>query len=345
MITTDELRALVARPQIAVSGSLACNLRCTYCTQIDVLLTRVTDNFLDDPRLNEVLERSPPAYVSVSGGEPLMNPATREFVARAGRNGHKVIFDTNIIINRRRLAGLLDYWGPEAVGYINISHHLDQDIARDYIEERAALIDERGIPFFIKYVGVPGDLRVIGENMRYFRDRGYGVMCSHLQGPYRGRTFPGDYTVGEVLGFLDLFTMQINALQLFGGIRSKGLPCRSGQDTITWNMKGRGEVLPCVHGSGHPIALEETFFHTGERRRAPCREEACTAGIYFIYGFNGVMDEMDRFARLLSGETEFLGVDRALEFLTGLQAAGHRIVHADRLGRLLDARRPAVLAI
>lgn len=86
---------VVRRPTLHLSATMACQLRCVYCTVSKWLLDDPSDNLLQDRKLREVLEAAPPSHIYISGGEPLLHPDTIEFVQFLGRQGHVASFDTN----------------------------------------------------------------------------------------------------------------------------------------------------------------------------------------------------------------------------------------------------------
>ncbi len=320
------LRELVERPLIHVNASPACNLKCTYCSMGDLLTERITRDFLGDAEHLDFLAQIPPSHIYVGGGEPLIHPGIREYVAHAGRNGHRVTFDTNLVINLKKLDSLLEYWEPDWIGYFNVSHHILSNVPLENVLERGRMLRARGLPFYVKYIGAPECFDAIEHNMNALRDEGFGAAVTILYGRWDGRFLPGDYTLDEVLRFLGLVTVCAHGLQAFGGVRSRGLPCRGGQDAIVWNMMDDRAVLPCCHGIGAPLDVNDTFFATGSRARRPCQLDSCLAYTYFIYGVNGVAEEIDRFDALLKGEWDFLGPDRVFAYLQDVKDRGFSLV-------------------
>lgn len=320
------LRELVERPLIHVNASPACNLACAYCSMGTLLTDRIDHDFLEDAEHLDFLARIPPSHLYVGGGEPLIHPGIRAYVAHAGRHGHRVTFDTNLVINRGKLESLLDHWDPAWIGYFNISHHILSGVPLANVLERARLLRARGVPFYVKYIGAPECFDAIEHNMKALRNEGFGAAATILYGPWDGRVLPGDYTVDEALRLLGLVTLGAHGLQVFGGVRSHGLPCRGGQDAIIWNMMDDRAVLPCCHGMGTPLDMDDTFFVTGDRTRRPCRLESCLGYTYFIYGINGIAEEIDRFEAVLGGTWDFLGTDRVLTYLQDIKDRGYRLL-------------------
>ncbi|MHA1305521.1 MAG: radical SAM protein, partial [Candidatus Heimdallarchaeaceae archaeon] len=194
-------------PWIHLFPSPACNLNCSYCTQKIVWKSKVSQDFLQDPKLLDFISRIPPTHIYLSGGEPLIHPGIKEFVPLAGKCGHKISFDTNISISMKKLESFLSSWNPEHIGFINISHHLVCGISLEYIESRVQLLKNAGIKHFVKYVGVPEMFPQIEKNMKYLKDRGTGASVTILQGDWKGRNLPAEYTFDETIKLLDLVTL------------------------------------------------------------------------------------------------------------------------------------------
>ncbi len=174
--------------------------------------------------------------------------------------------------------------------------------------------------------------------MSVLRGKGIGAMVTVLQGPWKGRTLPHDYTYEETRDLLDMVMLGTHALQVFGGIKSSGLSCRGGNDFIVLNMSGDRRVIPCCHGSSRPLELKDTFFMTGDRHRIPCRLETCVGDYMFINGINGCCDEIDRFGKVCAGKSGPLGVDAAFDFVIGLVRDGRRIEDIDKLSDYFNKR-------
>lgn len=314
-------------PTIQLFPSQGCNLDCTYCTNVKRFDLGLPDkNFIADPVLRETVVKAGPTHWYLSGGEPLLCPGIEDFVAELGARGHVVSFDTNLILAPRRLAELFGRWGREAIGFVNISHHVEQGVTADALIKRAVILRELDVPCFVKSIALPEHLAAIGANVARFKAAGLGTAVSILSGPWGGRWFPQEYTREEGWALLDLVTLNSHGLQLFSGIHSRGLPCRSGKDYLCWNMFDEGEVLPCCHGAEQPVALANTYVETGNRDPVPCQVSQCQGDLMFIYGINGVWDESERFHALCHGPVEPLGRERVLAAIEQLGARGLRLV-------------------
>lgn len=326
-----DIRKIALMPWIHLFASPFCNLKCPYCSQRQVWSSKFKNDFLQDAELLNLFARIPPTHIYLSGGEPLIHPGVKNFVTHVGRHGHVVSIDTNIHQPIKRLEKLLSAWNPAYLGFVNISHHFLCGIPLDKIIERGRLLQQADIPFFVKYVGVPEAFSEIEENMKRLRDIGIGAAVTILQGQWKGRQLPEQYTLEEAIKLLNLVTFYTHGMQIFNGIRSKGLLCRGAQDFIAYNMHDDRKVLPCCHGSHFPVEMENTFFRTGKREQVPCRIKSCLGDLMFICGINGIMDEIDRLSAICHGNFQFLGLESVLEFIHDLQNSGVRLVDQNKL--------------
>jgi pyruvate-formate lyase-activating enzyme len=334
------VRDLGSKPWIQLFVWPVCNLSCPNCSnRLSHPETRSwalegRRDLLSDPGLLDLIETAPPTHFYISGGEPLIHPRLKDFVVRLGRGGHTVSLDTNISLPMGSLRELFSAWSPEWFGFVNVSHHLVCDVGLDFIEQRCRLLADFGVPYFVKYVGVPELLPQIRDYMLRLRDQQVGAAVSILAGPWKGRWFPSGYTPQETRMLLDMVTLNTHGLQVFDGVHSRGIPCRGGQDFIAWNMNGKQEVIPCCHGSANPTSLGETFFGTARRDPIACSAESCLGDMMFIFGINGIADESARLDALCAGTWEFLGVESVLEFVQGIVGSGFRLVNPEKFAEV-----------
>lgn len=317
-------------PWLHLFASPACNLRCEYCSQGSVRKARVSDDFLQDKALLTAVDKMPPTHFYLSGGEPFIHPGVKDFVRHAGRKGHVISFDTNFTLPLSTLEKLFDVFDPNSVGFVNISHHIVSGVSLPYMLERAEMLRKRGIPFFIKYVGVPEHLAAIAQNMRILRSEKIGAMATLVQAQWHGRTLPAEYTDDEILALIDLVTLKTHGMQIFDGFRLKGTPCRAGNDFIAWNMHGDRKIIACCHTSATPVQLRQTIFGGAPLRRAVCTGESCLGDLMFICGINGLADETQRFGRLCAGEWDFAGRREVVSFIRSIIEQGVTLVNEAR---------------
>lgn len=329
---------MLTLPFIQFFPSLYCNLKCPYCSQVDVRKDRIPSSSLYTNRdFLGLVERLPQTHFYISGGEPLIQPGLQDFLAVAAANGHRVSFDTNGVVGLSSLEKILDRFSPGLWGFFNISHHLLAGVPLATIQSRVALLRRAGIPHFVKYIGTPGEIDAIAQDMDILRDEGTGVMVTILETyspPWQGRNFPRDYTDDELLKLLNLVTLNTHALQFFGGIRTKGRPCMAGSSYITYNMKNRLETTTCCHSSKE-IHWEQTVFQGCDVQARPCSAPYCIGDLMFILGIQNLFDEKERFTRVCNGEAPSIGLNAALKFV---EEIGNRteLVLAGRFQGLLQ---------
>ncbi len=331
------VRKLNSMPWIHLFASTYCNLKCPYCSQGNNRLDSFSSDFLKDKSLIEFIESIPETSIYLSGGEPLIHEGVETFVTMAGKRGHRVSFDTNLVLPLKRLEALLSTWNAKHLGFFNISHHYKCNISLDYILERVKLLQSAAVPLFVKYVGVPEDFDAIESMMKSLQERDVGVAVTILQGAWQGRVLPSEYTLDEVIRLLNMVTLCTHGFQAFDGIDPRGLPCRGGQDFLSYNQTGSCEVIPCCHGSGNALRLQDTYFGTGVKTPRPCGISQCLGDLMFILGINGMPEEVERFDDMLRGKTSFVGLDAVLAYISSIEARGGKIINTRKLHEVRKA--------
>jgi organic radical activating enzyme len=324
------MQDLLTRPLIITYVTMACNLRCNYCTVKNLLLKRPTDKLLEDKTLREIIERVPNIHLYLIGGEPLLYPELPKFVAYVARFGHRVSFDTNLTIGTQVLKRILDQLDPSWVGYFDISHHLEQRVPLKSMAEQVAMLRERGFAHFVKYIAVPSHFSEIERAMSFFEDQSSGVVLTILYSAnWNGNSYPRDYTHDQINWLLRNMTLGCHTQQVFGGIKSAGIPCRAGQDAIMWENSDPNDflIIPCCHGRAFPVDLNDTFFVNGKRGTKPCHVGECMAYPHFAYGINGVASEIGRYETVLTGGAPRLGIDRSVSYLEDLHNREYEFVY------------------
>lgn len=319
---------------VQMHASPACNLKCAYCTQGLVLTHKVTDDCFADPDVLRTVRNSKPLHLYLSGGEPLIHPGVAHFVSSAIDAGHVVSFDTNLMVSPTKLDGLLGAWPAYGLGFVNVSHHLQQNVRLEHLLPRAQRIAERGVGVFVKHIGLPEHLHQLPSLGQQLREARIGWMPTLLYGPWQGRRFPTGYTNHEARALLGMVTLGANALQVFEGVQSRGLPCSAGLAQAVFNMSGRREVLRCCHGSTRERAWDRQSFGLDPAAAPkPCGFDACLGTEHFAFGINGIAPEIDRFIDLCFGGVEPLGFEHAMRFVTDVVDRGYRLVDQARFDR------------
>jgi hypothetical protein len=288
-------------------------------------------DFFASSQAKDLIARLPPSHLCLSGGEPLLHDGVEELVTEAARHGHVVTFDTNLAVPSERLERLLAKWGGDVVAGFNISHHLEQ-VPWKALSRRVAIVREAGAPHFVKYIGVPEDLPTITQQVDVVRASGSGVCVTLLYGTWKGKTFPKDYTAEEAVALLDLVTLLTNGIQIFGGLRMRGRPCRAGADCVVLNTNGNGEYTPCCHSGNRTVAFTDTALGGGPIGTRPCDVDVCLGGIYYIMGHNGLMDEVERYSAMCGGNSPPIGAEAALQAIDAMcDKEGVSLVEQDLL--------------
>ncbi|MDX2512459.1 MAG: radical SAM protein [Desulfobacterales bacterium] len=305
-------------PMIHFFPSLHCNLRCPYCSQVDVRRPGISASSLyQDDGFLDLIGRIPRTHFFVSGGEPLIQKGLDGFLQRAGVHGHTVSFDTNGVVPLHVLEGMLDRHPRTMWGFFNITHHILAGVPFSTVKKVTGLFRRYDTPHFVKYIATPKQIPVIEQNMDTLRGLGTGVMVTILETykvPWQGRCFPRGYTDEELLELLNMVTLKIHALQFFGGIHSAGRSCTSGCSFITYNMKNRLETTPCCH-CNRRVPWEDTVFKGGDAETAPCANDICLGDVMFVRGNQGLFDEKERFAAICNGYSPRIRFESAMLFI------------------------------
>ncbi|MBI5057045.1 MAG: hypothetical protein HZB61_10565 [Nitrospirae bacterium] len=143
------MRELLDMPWFCFTPSIACNIKCSYCSQSDVRTNTISTDLLQDKTLLDFISYIPPTHLFISGGEPLILPGMREFVNFASGYGHKISFDTNLCIPLKKLEDYLSFWSPESMCYWNISHNMVCDIKLEYINGKSEFLGAESVVEFI----------------------------------------------------------------------------------------------------------------------------------------------------------------------------------------------------
>lgn len=313
---------MLTLPVIQLFPSLYCNLKCPYCSQIDVRKNKAsTDCLYLNKNFLELLQGLPKTHFYISGGEPLIQPGLKKFLTAASANGHKVSFDTNGVVSSLLLEEILSQFPHNLWGFFNISHHILAGVSIENISKNISLLRRYNIQHFVKYVGTPGELDTIAHYMEILRNEGTGVMVTILETyntPWQGRCFPAEYTNQELTRLLSLVTLKTHALQFFGGVKSKGRPCFGGNSYITYNMKNRLETTACCHSS-KDINWSQTVFQGAPQQLIPCHNQFCLGDLMYILGIQNLFDEKERFSKICNGDAPAIGLGTALQFIEQIE--------------------------
>ncbi len=323
-------------PWVHLFLSLRCNLRCVYCSQQYAIKSLGYDDQggMSDEALRAFYQSIPPSHFYLSGGEPLIYPGIKELVAGLMEHGHRVSFDTNLVIPLDTLRAYLSAWDLAKLGFINISHH-HLDIPLAYVLDRVRLLKEAGAPFFVKYIGLPGQLAEIDNLMNAMRQQGAGTMITVLQGIYKGKGYPAAYSDEDIDRLVEMFTVVSHGLQLFDGVFSLGMPCRGGNDYIGLRKYHPQPFITCCHGELSPLELSSTYFGGQPKNSQPCPHPQCVGYLLFTLGINGIFPELERFDAMLAGESPPVGREAFCAFLQDLIGRGYFIVDQQGLQRYL----------
>ena len=330
------MREYFDRPWIHLFGSTFCNMDCPYCSQNDNLTHSPRKGVFEEETLLNRLSTVPPTHLYLSGGEPLIQQGIRGFVERAISQGHVVSFDTNLHQPLGRIEELVKEWPASGVGFFNVSHHFLSGVSLEELRVRVSALQERGFKVFVKYVGVPEEFDRIAEMIAALESHGIGATVTILQGVWKGRRLPDEYTMEETVKLLNMVRTKTHGLQVFGGIIPKQTMCRGGADFVAYNMVDDRRLISCCHGNCRTLSWDDTCFGAGGREKRSCSLDVCLGDIMILGGMNGLIDEVDPFERLCNGGAEPPGAEAVLAFVGELIQSGVAVVNEEKYRLVSD---------
>ncbi len=327
----NNIHDLFKMPNMQIYPTMNCNLGCPYCLHGHYHDGKQFEGFLDLPLFRDIMLKAKPTHFTLlGGGEPLIAKNLISFLQEFGEKGHRFTFITNLSVPQKRIREVFTSCPREYFGYASVTHHFLSGIDVEKIIENCSLLSNLGIPLVVNYVLVPEELDRIKVLSEKVKEKGFSVFFTPFFGEWDGRKepFPGAYTVEECIKCLDMITTRREALHFFDGVYSKGLKCRSGQDSLCWSYWKNGiegMVAPCGQSTAMPIDIKETFFVTGDKTLKPCPQEYCHAGNIFTSWAGGAEDCIADTSKLLEGDSSALGIKGAIDFINWISDQGYRL--------------------
>lgn len=153
-----------------------CNFRCPFCHNASVVL--MNNEEISTEEFFSFLEKRKKLLdgVCITGGEPLVNGDTEDFIAKIHKMGYLVKLDTNGSFPERLKklidGGLIDYIAMDIKNSAeNYEKTAGVEINNDAIDESIRIIKESGVPYEFRTTVVKGlhtdeDFRKIGERIK-----------------------------------------------------------------------------------------------------------------------------------------------------------------------------------
>ncbi len=327
---------LIQMPQVFIYPTMRCNIQCPYCCIGEQFRDQAKLNkyegFLNDPFFRKAITNCMPANFTIAGGEPTIAPGLTDFMKEFGKYGHRFSFITNLSTPWRLIKEVFTACPTNYYGFVTVSHHFLNNIKLEKIIRRCHLLREFGVSPYVLYVMVPDQLKRINEYITKLNSEGFAAQTNPLTGSNLGRNemFPAAYTVDECLEILNMTTGKIDAVNIFGGVFSRGSLCRGGGDFVDWNFwftEDSKKASACCNGYSKPIDLRDTFLFTGKQELKPCNMEYCSGATLLNNRFGSRKHDDGYIQRLVDGTARPVGIQAGLDTVHKVIEDGFELVN------------------
>lgn len=269
-----------------------CNYRCEYCFFPDLLLGQKMQVYATPEEWQAAFEATGRTWlIHMTGGEPTAYSDFTELCARLSSQ-HYLSLNSNLsLISIKRFSERIE---PGRVNFINAAvHPLEREQRKGwsiFLNNVEALLS-RGFPLMLSVVATPEALAQFEDIERLLSPTGMVPIPKILQGFYRGRNFPSQYTPTERHIFR---TRAVAARKAYGPLLAQateqpsislleddqvlnGLPvfdghsCAAGQRFVS--VTPTGEVFRCGPETHLGSLLKRTLRLSPEPR--PCDSRYC----------------------------------------------------------------------
>jgi organic radical activating enzyme len=213
-------------------------MRCRYCFNTQEI--RDTKTPIDVALVKKILDQQAPSVIVLGGGEPFHQknfiPLAQEISKR-----HKLVIVTNLSHDVSDFVRAID---PEGVQGISASLHYTERHDLDKFFRNARELLDKKFSFVVTQVITPEVLNRYEEIQKRCSDIGATLLPKALEGIYRGKNYPRDYTHGERTRILQLALLAPKALvhvlrtqailmkSINGPMCFLGTPCTAGYQDI-----------------------------------------------------------------------------------------------------------------
>lgn len=223
-----------------------CNYSCEYCSGPRIGRVNHKRGYSKedaDSLIKFFNESSKKWLIGLSGGEPTIHPQY-DYIIRQLRENHFFHIFTNLSgdLNEKFLE-LLD---PRNVSLIKASLHPEGDESE--FLKKAEILNSKGFNIVIIIVSELERSAQIERVSEFSNKHGIPFTLSVLEGPYRGKLYPQDYTDDETKYVLSHTHEAGNAVRLIkkitGGLHTLGMRCGASYNNFVLYME-TGEINAC----------------------------------------------------------------------------------------------------
>ncbi len=329
---------IVKRPGIVIYPALGCEFDCGRCLigreYLNASKAGTVRNALKDPLLHQTLRNAVPSHIIVLGGEPLLAPGLKDFMIEYAKQGHIFTLDSCLTVPTARVSEIFSCLPQESYAYSVITDNYVSEVSFEQFLENCQVLRDRKIPFYVQHFLVPDNLGIIDKRQAVLRENGITVCARPYDGDLRiGQNYPGAYTIEQLLEVLDRIVFTHDAVSLFGGIYTKGKPCRAGQDYIDWNHwinPEPGVVGGCPISPRHGLNISKTFFGTGNREPRPCPLDYCGKAVHLLKRNANLSSTYDLTGKVLEKTACAPGLEKTLSIIRQVMDDGYQLVNEER---------------
>lgn len=230
--------------ECAIELATICNYHCEFCSGPRIKKAVRRGRTLEEiAQIADFFNSSGKRWqIGMSGGEPTVHPFFEELVRRLSAK-HTFFLFTNLSCD---VDWLMSFLPAEKTAYIKASLHPEAN-PQEFLDKFSRLYDAGYNPILI-LVSLPDQFERLSEIAAECESRGFPYTFSVLEGPYKGKNYPNDYTDPE-FEIIECHTFEPgNLIRLHqrtpGGMNTMGLACEAGKSNFFLDMES-GDFLTC----------------------------------------------------------------------------------------------------
>ncbi len=246
--------------ECAIELLTKCNYHCEFCSgpRMKKSIKRGYSNE-DSSIVIDFFNNSNKTWlIGMSGGEPSIHPHFYKLIDSL-KLKHYFYFFTNLTFDVDKFIQTIS---SDRVQYIKASLHKEANI--DEFLMKFDILHQNGYNPILIMVSTPDTFDRVEQVAEISKKRGYNFNLSTLEGPYRGRNYPNDYTREEESIIQKYIEEPGNLIRLFnktpGGLNTYGCKCKAGSTSFKLDME-TGNFHICESDSTILGNIYENTFH------------------------------------------------------------------------------------
>ena len=214
-----------------------CNYNCEYCSgpRVKKNMRRGRTREDADTVIRFFQNTQKTWLLGLSGGEPTIHPYFYHFVEQLKSNHYFYIF-SNLSFD---VDSFMRVVPADRVQYMKLSLHPKGEMKIFF--DKFRVLHENGYNPVAIMVSAPGEFDRVERLAGFCHQNEYPFTSSVMEGPYRGKNYPADYSKDE-RAFIEKYTTEPgNLIRLIsktsGGMNTFGLPCSAGKQSFVLDME------------------------------------------------------------------------------------------------------------